>query len=272
MKSKPLSRHAVLAKGALLGSVTPKLAADAKLDLDAILTGVNAANWVKRKASIAHAIKPLLAKDADIGDVVQLLDKLNPDGSTADPEADVPDAIDANPVEEVLAMLRGKLTDEDLAAVAAKLQGLAAPPAADTTPAAGTPPPMDPNAPPADPAAKKDESVPGAMDEASVKALVTGAEQRAAERFKATLEAMQFVQPWVGQVVAQDSADAVFGAALKILGVSVENVHPSAYRAVLAAQPKPGERRTVRIAADGASGSAASLAKLVPDLGTVKHV
>lgn len=275
MKKHPLSRHAVLAKGALLGSVTPKLAADAKLDLDSILAGVNAANWVKKKAGIAHAIKPLLAKDADIGDVVQLLDKLNPDGSTADPAQDVPDAIDADPVEEVLAMLRGKLTDEELAAVAAKLQAMAggaAAPAAgvDATPplGAGTPPlGSEPSGFPP----KDDDKKPPAMDEATVKNLIAQAEERGRQAAQAIADAKTFVAPWVGAVVAQDSAEAVFGAALKILGIPTEGVHPSALKQILAAQPKPGSTGAPRRLAQD-SAAADKLLAAVPGLASVRHV
>lgn len=274
---KPLSRHAVLAKGALLGSVTPMLAADAKLDLDSLLTGVNAANWAKKKAGIAHAIKPLLAKDANIGEVVQLLDKLSPDGSTADPVQDVPEAIDADPVEEVLAMLRGKLTDEDLAAVAAKLQAMsggAAPPAApgaDATPAAGAPPVTEPSSG-FPPPKKEDETPPsGAMDEAKVKVLIAEAEQRGRQSAQAIADAQTFVAPWVGTVVAQDSAEAVFGAALKILGVPTEGVHPSALKQILAAQPKPGSVGSPRRMAQD-SAAADKLLAAVPGLANVRHV
>ena len=49
MKSKPLSRHAVLTKGALLGLSASILAADSALDLNKLLAGVTAANWLNKK-------------------------------------------------------------------------------------------------------------------------------------------------------------------------------------------------------------------------------
>lgn len=56
-------------------------------------------------------------------------------------------------------------------------------------------------------------------------------------------EARGFVRPWVGELAAAfDSANGVFGQALKNLNIKTEGVHPSAYRTILELQPKPGEK------------------------------
>ena len=260
MKSKPLSRHAVLAKGALFGSVTPMLAADAKLDLNAILTGVTAANWNVKKAGIAHAIRPKLAADADIADVVQLLDKLNPDGAAKDDDDDMADAIDADPAEGVHAMLRGKISDEDLAAVGAKIKELMTP-AVDAEPMVA----VDPDD--ASLTAKPGDKPAPAMDSSAVSKIVAKAvEAGKAEVMRQTreaAEAREVVRPYVGSVaVALDSGEAVYKAALGILGVKTEGIHPSALRAVLEAHQKPGQARRIAQDAVPATGFAARFPNL----------
>lgn len=252
MKSKPLSRHATMAKGALVGLVMPKLAVDQKIDFNALLTGVTAANWTAKKADIRNAIRPKLAKDADIADVAKLLDAFDPgnQGMEEAPPADEPnpnellDAVDADPSEEILAMLRGKVSDEDLAAVQAKLQELLAP-AADEFPPTPPATPIDDN--PADPMAEKKE--PPAMD--AVNKLIAAAVEKNKADAREAAEAREVVRPYVGSVaVALDSGEAIYRAALGMLGVKHEGVHASALRHVLEAQPKAGS--STRIAQDSA--------------------
>lgn len=257
MKSKPLSRHATMAKGALVGLVMPKLAVDQKIDFNALLTGVTAANWTAKKADIRNAIRPKLAKDADIADVAKLLDAFDPGNQGMEdappPEAQNPDemldAVDADPTEEILAMLRGKVSDEDLAAVQAKLQALLAPATDEFPPEAGSPPPMaaDPNI--TDMNDKKD---PPAMD--TVNKLVAAAIEKQKAEARDAAEAREAVRPFVGSVaVALDSAEAIYRSALGMLGVKHEGVHASALRAVLDAHKKPSASHT--IAQDAAPSS-----------------
>lgn len=252
MKSKPLSRHATMAKGALVGLVMPRLAADQKIDFNAILAGVTLANWKAKKADITAAIKPKLAKDADIADVAKLLDAFDPgtpgmedaQPPTAPNDGEMLDAVDADPSEEILAMLRGKVSDEDLAAVAAKLQSLLAP-AADEFPPE---PPKTPIDNPAEPLAEKKDQP--AMD--AVNKLIADAVGKVKTDAREAAEAREAVRPYVGSVaVALDSGEAIYRAALGMLNVKHEGVHASALRHVLEAQPKPGAT-TARIAQDTA--------------------
>lgn len=261
MSIKPLSRKAALAKGALL-ALKPKLAADAKLELNPILAGITASNWLTKKAGIVAAIKPKLAQDADIEGLVSLLDSLDSadDNVGLDDEppevADVP-ATDASPVDEILEMLRGKISDDDMSSVEGKLRGLklagdedkpAEKPAEDAPPATpGTP------APPATsdtPAQDEDMVSKPAMD-AAIKTAVARAESAAVNRMRGIADAEKAVQPWVGALaIAADSAETVYKTALETMGVDIAGVHPSAYRAILQAQPKPGEVKAPRIAQD----------------------
>lgn len=269
---KSLSKKAVMAKGALLAVLKPKMAADAALDLNSILAGVKKSNWLAKKPGIVAAIKPLLAKDTDIGEIVQLLDKL--DGEQPDDDNIGQDEPTDPKCESILGMLRGKISDEDLAQVEAALKAPAAgevkPQATDDNEEAededvddkmaGDEPPQTANAANADPKnGKNKEPIPmskAAMDKAiklAVDAARRDTEQATITRLRGIQEAEEAVKPYVGKLaVAMDSADAVYKAALEILKVDVKDVHPSAYRHILAAQPKPGEAPKPRVAQDAA--------------------
>jgi hypothetical protein len=251
-----------MAKGALLAVLKPKMAADAALDLNAILAGVKKSNWLDKKPGIVAAIKPLLAKDADLADIVELLDKL--DGEQPDDDNVAQDEPDPK-CAEILDMLRGKISDEDLAQIQAKMSAPAA------APAAADEPPQTANAANADPKDGKDkEPLPTAKDDKegmvdktamdkAIKLAVDAArretEERTITRLRGIAEAEETVKPYVGKLTAMDSAEAVYKAALEVLKIDVAGVHPSAYKAVLVAQPKPGDTPKPRVAADSAMPS-----------------
>ena len=260
-----LSKKAVMAKGALLAVLKPKLAADAALDLDTILSGVKRKNWLDKKPGIVAAIKPLLAKDADLADVVELLDKL--DGESPDNDDVAQDDVDPK-CEEILAMLRGKISDEDLEQVKAKLSAPGAAPQATDTPEtpekpekpdAMDTPEQTPGAANANPAGEKKDMVSkGAMDKAiklATDAARKDAEQATIARLRGIQSAEEEVKPYVGKLVAQDSAEGVYKAALDLLKVDIKDVHPSAYRAILLAQPKKDAPKP-RVAQDSSFTSA----------------
>jgi hypothetical protein len=267
---KPLSRKAALAKGALI-ALKPKLAADAKLDLNPILAGVTAANWLVSKPLIASAIKPKLAKDADLDSVMQLLDSLDGgdeddlDVGLDDEPTDMP-AVDASPVDEICSMLKGKISDEDMSAIESKLRGLKLAGDEEDTPTAAKPedkpaekpamdnPPPTPgtNAPGGAPAAKKDDSVSKPAMDAAINTAVKAAEAATIKRLNDIADAKEVAHAYVGKLsIAFDSAESVYRTALETLGVKVDGIHPSAFRAVLEAQPKPGFVQP-RIAQDSA--------------------
>jgi hypothetical protein len=260
--SKSLSKKAVMAKGALLAVLKPKMAADAAIDLNAILAGVKKSNWLAKKPGIVAAIKPHLAQDADLADVVELLDKL--DGEQPDDDNVAQDEPDPK-CAEILDMLRGKISDEDLAQIEAKLSAPAASPAVDepTDPAPADPAAMDEppqtagaaNANPKDDTNK--EPLPmskAAMDKAiklACDAVARETEAKTIARLRGISEAEEIVKPYVGKLaVAMDSAEGVYKTALDMLKIDIKDVHPSAYKAILVAQPKPGDAPKPRIAAD----------------------
>ena len=252
------SRKALMVSGALAAHMRPKLAADAKVDFRGALDGVTAENFSAKRPAILAAVKRLtkgkLAQDADVSDVVGLLDALEDvtDGEVdsdmvetaaeaTDTDEDKP-AVDADgdDMAEVMAFLKGKLSDEDMATISKMLGD---------------------GAEPAGPAAEDDKpagvSKP-AMDAAIASALVVARREAAAIR-----QAEQDVEPFIGKLaVAQDSAAKVYKLALDSAKVVTKGVPPEAYGALLRALPKPGAhtaRPDARIAQDAASGAEAWL-------------
>jgi hypothetical protein len=246
------------------------MAADAQLDLNTILAGVKKSNWLAKKPGIAAAIKPHLAKDADLEEVIELLDKL--DGEDPGKEEEVAEDAPDDDVEKILAMLRGKISDEDLAEVQAMLT--AKPAAAEEPAPAQDEPEQTPGAANANP---KDETnkepIPKGIEKAAMDAAIRLAVSKTAKeveaktiaRFRAIQEAEELVKPYVGKLTAMDSAEEVYKAALGALKVDTSDVHPSAFKAILLAQPKPGDTpRRSTLAQD--SSSSAEISELFPDL------
>lgn len=267
------SRTALLLKGALSVYLKPRLAQDAKLDLNAICADVTAANFAARKAALVttltNACAGKLAADAELEDVMSLLDAVGA-GGLAEGEEDMipegaeeradgsetsieePPAVDDGDImSKVMAFLEGKLSPEDMSA----LTQLCAPGAADE------PPPFE-----GSPTLPNDQ--PGTTDMISKPAMDAALAQTRADatkdtmmRLRAVSQAETDVQPFVGKLepFAMDSAEAVYKFALDSLGIDIKGVHPSALRAILLAQPKPGVAPTsVVLAAD---------AKIANDLG-----
>jgi hypothetical protein len=275
---KSLSKKAAMAKGALLAILKPKkLAADKALDLDKVLAGVTTKNWLSKKPGIIAAIKPSLAKDADLDDVVQLIDALDKEQPEESDPGEI--TVDEDPrIEKILSLIRGKVSDEDLQAVTEALKESAAEDedeeerrkreeeerkAAEARKAATDEPDQTTGAATAHPGGKpEDEKVSkSAMDAAiaterarSAKAL-REVEAKTIERLRSIASAEEDVRPYVGKLaVAMDSAEAVFKTALETMGVDVAGIHPSAYRAVLMAHPKPGATQK-RVANDASMTS-----------------
>ena len=97
---------------------------------------------------------------------------------------------------------------------------------------------------------KKDSKA--AMD-AAIKSAVARTEQSTIARMNAIRQAEKDVQPLIGEVVAQDSAEAVYKLALDHAGVDTEGVHVSAYRALVSQILKSAEVKVApRVAMDAA--------------------
>lgn len=224
------SKTALMLNGALLGLIAPKMAQDKKLDLSKVLAGVKSTTIAKDQKGLASKImaatKGKLAQDADLDadDVVKVIGAIT--GSTADvtededmipDEAEVP-AVDGDDdvIAKIMAALKGKISDEDMAAIGKIAGGQAADDDGDdmgeddedgaAAPPEGDKPPVKP-----------------AMDAKTVRAYAGAlvAEIRQAERE---------VAPLIGEVkVACDSGAAVYKLALDHLKIDLKGVPKAAF-------------------------------------------
>lgn len=116
--------------------------------------------------------------------------------------------------------------------------------------------------PPAGPDGPRDRSKGTAEDAEIIRAEVL---QQVREEARALRLAEDAVRPLVGQLVAMDSADDVYAAALKQLGVKIDGVHPSAYPALIEAQKQiraAGRNLHPKLAGD--SGTVQTVTELFP--------
>lgn len=263
---KVLSRFAGASAVALGMYLQPRLAADAKIDLNGMLDGVTKKNFAEKKAKLAADIKAKakLAKDANLDDMHEFIDRLEKqdvaEGADADPDSGLPmskedmdkkakDEAEAKAKEEKEAadkkaadrkaardaFLKEKGMDEkDIEA----MDALCSEDAEESE------------------SEEKDEKKPAkdkkGLDKKAMDAAL--ASQRA--ELRAAAEAREFVEPWVGKVsLALDSAPDIYRTALKGLGMDAKEVdalHVDALKPVLQAQQKPGEKK-VTVANDAAA-------------------
>lgn len=273
-----LSPKAIALKGALKTHFTPLLAQDAKLgNLNPLLGGIDAKTLEAQKPALIAALtkhfEGKLAKDADLGALPAILDVL----MEADPDEET--EVAADPIDEIIAMLQGKLSEDELASCTEKIRGLAAPKAADEFP------PKDKDDPAEKPAAKdaeadpkKDDKEKPAMDSVSKPAMdaaianaVKAVTETARRNQVEIRDAERAVRPYVGELaMAHDSAEAVYRTALKSLGQNVDAVKDAAaLPIILAALPTPGAKPTPRVALDSAGMK--SYTDMFPDAGRIGH-
>lgn len=203
------SKRALMLAGGLGGLIRPLLAQDAKLDLGKALTGVSDKSLTQKGATrklgetIYGLAQPHLAQDAelDVEDVCNVIEAVQ--GTPMAEDDDIPET-QGLPVAE-----DEEDDDKDKPKVAED----------------------DDKDKPAMDAASVNRRIAAAADKARSGALAEAAAIRTAERE---------VQPVVGELVAMDSASAVYRAGLEALGVDVTKLPASAYgetfRAVKAAR------------------------------------
>ena len=110
-----------------------------------------------------------------------------------------------------------------------------------------------------------------AMD-AAITAAVKIAQDETMKRIDGIHAAKENVRPWTNDLHgAFDSADAVYRAALTIIGFDSKDLHPTALWPVLQAQPKPGHGSVNHVIAQD-STPLADLEKTVPGYGRVRSV
>jgi uncharacterized protein len=274
VKLAPGTMARLFVRTMLTGYVRPKLAQDARIDWKTVLGDLTKANFKERKPSIAAAFTAQLkdvklAKDAELSDVVGLLDALeahvpeeSKDESVSEPQhkameaaahgnstLGIPETVgkefvskDAEPLK---AYLKEKgMADDDIEHAIGLMPGGKA---ADAEPA-----PKQPDVDANDPAKNgaKDMVTQKAMDAAITSATektAAAVEKRLTEKYQGIREAEAEVQPWVGKLaIAHDSAEAIYRATLVALGEDqaiVKDLPLAAMRVILKRIPKPGERQ-----------------------------
>jgi 8-oxo-dGTP pyrophosphatase MutT (NUDIX family) len=276
-KTMKLKGKARRVKTCVMAAMGHKMAKDAAPKLDSLLSDVKRANWHYKKASVAAGIKAL-AKDADIEDVIELLDRL--DEAEAVDYEDMP-VEDTDPkIEAILAKLRGKISDEDLAEIEADLKAHSD--AENDLNATDEPPEF--KGKPVNPKDREssedgydkeaededDEDEEKGVSKAAMDAAIKLASDKAAkeatqrtiERLNGISDAKEFVRPHVGKLsITADSAEGVYKSALKVMGVDTKGIHPSAYKAIIQNMGKNSDKPR-RIAEDKAPDD---INKVFPD-------
>ena len=254
MTGSRLSRKAVLARGAIAATVRPMLANDAAIDFRSLLGNFGTRggpSWQAVKDAAVKAIKPKLAADADIRNVVKALDMLDADmdGKPPAEDDDLMDDGDDDVATDEFEPVRERMRREGMSEDSIEeCIGMMLP----TRKITGDAPPPTPETPaPPEPSGKRPKLT-SAMDTGR---LIADAEARVVRRMNDLAEAREAVRPFVG-AVALDSAEAVYALALKSAGVDTTGVHPSAYRAMVGMLPDPASRPAPRVALDAAALSA----------------
>jgi uncharacterized protein len=304
MKVVRLSRTAAVAKGALLAYLRPIMAQDAKINLDEALADVTAKNFKERRPDLVKAISNVmagkLAKDAKV-ETARLelaMDAAKEEGEAEDAETEANSGIAAvgggkKKAEDKKAMdkkardwLMDKLSKDDMEAYDAMCAKASDSEEDDEEKGEDAKRAKDKRARDARRAkdGEKDDEVDesendkGAkdvkgMDAAAVKTAIKIAVDAANAKQRAIREAEDVVRPLVGKLIAMDSAEDVYRAALKIKGVDASDVKEVAALKLLVSQlPAPDARppRDSKIAMD--STAVGSFNQMFGNPKPVQHV
>jgi hypothetical protein len=113
---------------------------------------------------------------------------------------------------------------------------------------------------------KEDKKADKAAMDSAIRSAVSAAETATVKRMNAIRQAEREVQPLIGEVVAQDSAEAVYKLALDHAGVDLAGVPAAAFGAMVRMLSKPAEK-SPRVAMDAASTT--DFAAMFPTAGKV---
>lgn len=270
------TRKGAQVAGALIAYLAPKMAADAKIDLCPILKDVTAKNFKTGKAKIAADLKAAvtLAKDANLDDVTEFLDKLEgcevTEGADEDPSSGLPmsaeelkkkNAADAKAARDAKMGEFRKGLDEKQAKAFDDMMGEAEAEdeedddeEAKKKAAAAKKAANDAEGPEMEPKVSKK-----AMD-AAIATARRETETAVMSRMKGIQEATEAVAPYVGKLaMAHDSAEAIYRTALTTLGMDAADVNDlplAVLKSTLKVQPKPGDKRAERqLALDAGDGT-----------------
>lgn len=270
-----LTRKGAVAQGALLAYLAPIMAQDAKIDLTPILKGVTAKNFKASKPAILSGLKSAstgkIAQDAAldleaVGKVLEALEDVTPveDEDPAEPKDPALDAEGLSAEEEAKyqeLLKRRKPGAED----------------ADETPEEKKAREDKEAKEKADKEAKEKDMVTKPAMDAAIAAATKLAHDAAAKTQREIREAEKFVAPWVGEMIAQDSAEGVYRTAALALKIpEADTVHASALKTLIGMVPKPGEQRDGvpqrRMAQDSAATAESEFKKMFPDSVSPLHL
>ncbi|MDH2051171.1 DUF2213 domain-containing protein [Achromobacter marplatensis] len=241
------SKTAIAVAAGLRVYLRPKLAQDAALgDLGPLVKGLTAKNFASERPRLVRAVegrfKGKLAQDADLADLVEVIDAFSDPadpvvaGDEEDPETP-PVAEDDDLMAKMRDMISAKLGAEEAERI---MQAIGEPSGAEDSPPAFAGKPDEPVSKPA-------------MDAALAKATKEG-ENAAVARMTAIRTAEQECRPIIGDIIAQDSAEAVYKMALDAKGIDLTDTPPSAYRALVKlALTQEQTPKTPRLAQDSAA-------------------
>ncbi len=254
------SRTAIMAQGALVAFLAPRMAADAQIDLTPVLKGINATNFKHAQGNILKALvlatDGKLAADADLDEAAELLEQIDRTKSAKDDEID--DNVDTSTAKD------GEEEDPD--AKKAEDEELD----------------EDGN-----PVKKAEDAEEGEMkeemvDKKAMDSAIAKAKRDTRTEVMAELQAMDAartaVKPHIGTVGANvSSATEIYKMALDSAiasgaDIDLDGVPASAYPALVKMLPVPGARPAgaERLAVDAAS--AKGFSERFPAAATVRHV
>lgn len=277
-------------KGALAAYFAPRLAADKALkpgELDKMLLGIKVGPYKEQipllKDAALALTKGRLAKDADVDDLAELLEALGgPDldddpgeeefedkGISKDEDEDMAMDTPEEHGKALMQLLSGlDLPEDALEQINTHINGMTKQPAADAgaeagaaaaePPAAGKKPAVPPAAgkKPANAAPMKEVPVTKPALDARLKTEGDRIAKDTREQIGSLFEAARDVEPILGRInaLAFDSANDIYKEALKVQGVDIKDVHPSAYKRLLEmSQQRPSVASDSSLAADTSS-------------------
>ena len=256
-KKSPPSQVSLMARVAFQ-ALAPKIAQDSRPTFDKLAaTQVTPANWTSEVRPALEKLK--LASDATMDDLKIVFGAMDEaaeeDKKQAEDEDDEDDkkkqAEDAE--DPVMQMLKTKgLSEDEMKMVKDSMGVRGMGGAQDEDDEKAKAKQAEDEAEEKEKAMKDKQAMDAAIKAESEKA-AAAAVKVAMDAANARITAVQFVRPWLGDVdaMACDSAEAVYKLALDHLKIDVKDVHPSAFRAILSAAPKPStERKAAPLAMD----------------------
>lgn len=253
LKYMKLDRKGVAIRAALGAFLKPRLAQDAApKEITAILNSHKTPKAIAQ--AVANKYKTRLAADMEL-EPEELVEIIEASADEVEPEEENKLSGDDDN-ESIISLLReAGVSEEVIAKISAAL-----------SPATAEDEDKDDDKGDKD---KKDDKVSKTAMDSAIRLAADSATKRAAENFRAVREAEQAVRPLIGDVIAMDSAEAVYRTALEQSDIDISDVHPSAFPSLVKMAISQKENKRPVIAQDSASIS--DFEKEFPTAGKLKR-